>query len=105
RRANLSRRVTRRGKMITSNASHSIMVTIRKPRIAIMYLNPSITLLVPAQFGLPRGYGFADSSHKLNLTRRGTHNLPASCKNFDNLRFVQNQLEKLAVRKGACPRF
>src|SRR6267142_5965857 len=41
--------------MITSNASHSIMVTIRKPRIAIMYLNASIPLLVPAQFGLPPG--------------------------------------------------
>jgi hypothetical protein len=42
--------------MITSNASHSIMVTIRKPRIAIMYLKASIPLLVPAQFGLPPGY-------------------------------------------------
>src|ERR1700752_2215547 len=79
--------------MITSNASHSVMVNTTTPRNAIMYLNSSILPLMTALLGYRRlrcarrdatdsGPGFQ------SLTRRGTHNLPALCENFDNLRFL-----------------
>jgi hypothetical protein len=38
--------MTRRGKMITSNASHSTIDNINNPRIAIMYLMSSIPAFV-----------------------------------------------------------